>query len=60
MDVLVPAIALVVGAAILLARYFRPPAKNKVDSKACGGCAGCGGDAPKVAGPHQIVQLKRK
>jgi hypothetical protein len=62
MDFLVPAIAVVVGLAILAPGALRFLKRNNssTSQSSCGGCAGCGNAGGKPDGKVQLIQLKRK
>jgi hypothetical protein len=62
MDFLIPAIAVIVGLAILAPGALRFLKRNNspTSQPSCGGCAGCGNAAAKPATKVQVVQLNRK
>ncbi|MBN2530433.1 MAG: FeoB-associated Cys-rich membrane protein [Deltaproteobacteria bacterium] len=60
MDFLVPAIAVIIGAAILAPGIVRHFKKSKTETTGCGGCAGCSNAGGKSSSPVQVVQLKPK
>ena len=60
MDYLVPAIAVVVGIAILAPGVVRSLKKRNEESGSCGGCAGCSNAGRLPAALTQVVQLEQK
>lgn len=60
MDFLIPAIATIVGLAILAPGVVRYLKKNNESTSSCGGCSGCGHTGGKPGKHVQTVQLNRK
>ena len=60
MDFLAPAIAIVIGAAILAPGVIRFLKKQNNTTDGCGGCSGCGNSDTKQIAAPQIVKLQRK